>query len=54
MPAPFLLLTEWDAATREADAPALASMEAQAEGEPHPEGCACPDCAPFESPILED
>lgn len=59
MPAPFLLLAAWSAAMREPSMPGLALLDCEreaehddAEGEPHPMDCGCPDCDD-DSPILD-
>ena len=56
MLSPFFLLAEWEAAIQSPSMPGLALLEAQivTEGEPHREDCACPDCDPYDSPMLED
>lgn len=65
MLSPFLLLSEWTAATGNPSMPGLAALDALEspadldlegwpdEGQAHPAPCECPDCAGDKSPMLD-
>jgi hypothetical protein len=63
MLSPFFLLVEWSEAMNGPQMPGMAALAAleriedwplDTDGEPHRIECACPDCDPQETPMLED